>query len=943
MRTLEYRCPIRTIVCPVLFAVLLLTTAISAQAPSSPETGTTSTPPTDRGTDSTPLQKKIRGWWQTGTRRINDGNSASTKRCVRKLARSDSRAKKAVARLLLVKHHLKQKQTRRARKHLANAHSAVDGDEDLTAALKPILDPLRKEQINVTAKKYLKKGRTHIQNGRTERLRTFLKTVSDHPSRRIRLLKPLLRIRYHVHRKNKKKAVARMEWVVQARENMDVNLPAPAREELQTLQNRMGDWQVVRRRARKERADSPPSSGSSSTAGDPAGPSPKKLVKRGLKLIRRGHLKPVLRRLRSLPAEASPKQKVAHRLLGARLQARRGRTGRSRTAFKNAKATLKQTETSATEETCCGADTKIGNLAPPFRMALAAGYRDVTGDRMKTLEIYDRIGRKNDDMKRVYAAEGMSDTFMKMGVPTSNIRKAYRWIKYALDHLSYLSARAGDSADSEETEVIGEQLGWKQQTTRRRERTVVRRRLTRKKREIRRLLDILDHGLGFWLYKRARNAQLNGHAKKAVARWTKLIERARTQKDNTKEEVIQEGERVRLEQLKKLPVSPIYREAARVYREQCRIRQGKYKKALAGLQQFVEKASGDYRLYEGEALRTMGDVALEHLYRPNKAIEYYTRAVEWFENVRDHDREVASYTVPDKARGVTRPPKKFRTSKGLGRGVWTDPDPGDVLNRKRSGWYIPYNRMMAKTHRSLCYFVLSFYSKKESYREKALEDIQVIKEVDPVARELTRQNRASNYLRLRDGYRLGKLFSTKPEQRAFKGDRRLFTALMIADMHYEMEQWGKALTAYRRLINRFAGGDRGSLPQDQQAYLTYVIGNCHAMQGREDKGQKMLETFLDRYQNTPTWPRVMLTLDNYYAFSSKKYKVLKMVYNRMPDTKYGERALMTLGQWRYTREDYEKAKKYFRKLEEEAERENNAVTARTYLKHIKHIQEKTSP
>jgi hypothetical protein len=581
----------------------------------------------------------------------------------------------------------------------------------------------------------------------------------------------------------------------------------------------------------------------------------------------------------------------------------------------------------------------------------AGKLRRMQGDLRGALRIQDQVAENGTGLVRALAGEEVGILLERMASDVSGYLKAKKSYRFALDVINRLqdkltSESASDTLtnghireadlfraiNSKKRDVLYPvEIGYLGRYKRR-----VRSRLE----EVKAKLEIIQHGLGFHLYRNARLHQKNGAWKKALADWKTLIEKANENEGTKLQEVLsgRDGEEVTIQDLKEqLPVAPVYRKAANYYKYVAKTELGNYREAYRGLQKFIKRGE-EYQLYGGAARRFQADIALEYMYQLDRAIPLYTKALKWFNEVEKRDQAVETFTVPEKAMSVTKPPDTFRGRDRWGNVVWRLGGPSNLFNRNTADYYVEYQRMITKTHRSLCYFIKSLFEGNDKYREKALQDIKIINQVDAQSKRMTETGFPSNYTRLRDGYKIGKLFSTKAEQKHFHDDRNKFTALMVADFHYELERWGEAEQMYRRLVNRFAHGNRRNLPTNEEAYLTYVIGNCMNMQDRDEKAKHMLETFHRRYKDTPTWPRVMLTIDSYYTFSDRKYKVLKKVYRRMPNTEYGEEALMALGEWYYVNEEYKRAAKYFKKLKRETTYEIHKKAANSFLDRVEKRQ-----
>ena len=130
--------------------------------------------------------------------------------------------------------------------------------------------------------------------------------------------------------------------------------------------------------------------------------------------------------------------------------------------------------------------------------------------------------------------------------------------------------------------------------------------------------------------------------------------------------------------------------------------------------------------------------------------------MEWFTKVKTVDADLAKFTVPGKAAGVSAPPPAMHATDVWGNVRWCFPKPGDLFNRRESAWYAEYHRMMSSTKRALTRFIMGD-------KETAQELIKVILEVDPEERKCAQKGEPNSYFRFRDEFKNDCLFATKEE------------------------------------------------------------------------------------------------------------------------------------------------------------------------------------
>jgi len=493
-----------------------------------------------------------------------------------------------------------------------------------------------------------------------------------------------------------------------------------------------------------------------------------------------------------------------------------------------------------------------------------AWYHMANHDHMEAMRIFNRVGEAHGGFSRVSAAEGMSDAFMRM----SRFKESAEWMSRAVKLFKDVIEEAPHRFD------------------------VALKLLQAKLAEVRAIERIMAYGLGYTLYEPAHRAELGGRYQEAAKRYAKLVEKAEKNRENTG--LLKKLEAARSfdpKRLGELPIASVYAEAARFYRMRSLVNLGRGARVLRDLREFVEvNRLGPYR---GEALELIGDIHLEWKFRHRKAAEAYTEAMAWYRTIEAKDQEVEKFRVPSKAYGVTSPPDRRRKLRGnfIPSPAWTHPEPGDIVNRHRAWWYLDHRRMMAGVKRSLCRFL-------DRDVDGALGDVKIILELDPHDRELFETGMLSNYQRLRDGYRSGGLHATDEELALFSG--RLRTAVLVADLHFEMERNRAAIKRYRRLPDHWRGLDAG-----QRAYLTYAMARAYTLDRQFEWGEALLDPFFERghpFTRTPSWPRAAILKADYESKQEDRLAVYELIVGQYGDEFWGrkamQRAAMNLYAWR---------------------------------------------
>jgi len=319
-------------------------------------------------------------------------------------------------------------------------------------------------------------------------------------------------------------------------------------------------------------------------------------------------------------------------------------------------------------------------------------------------------------------------------------------------------------------------------------------------------------------------------------------------------------------------------------------------------------AQNPYGLYRGETMLRLADYCLEYEFNKKDGLAWYQKSCEWFEKVKEADAQVEAFDVPAQAKAVSAPPPAMKCRDDWGNVEWSQIEIGKLFNQRTSAWYVPYHLMMARAKRSLCHFIMGD-------RNKALEGLDIILQVDDTERGSYRVGMPNSYSRLKAEFEQGRMFATQEELMAFKGDAR--TALLVAEYYFEIEQWNEAKRRYERIDRNI----RGRLKLSACAYLDFMLGNCALMTGNTEAALQQYKKFETVYKKTPTWPRAMFNIFNVYQFIPEKkaegLTYLRQVHARMPDTDLGQRAYYHEGEFWYANGNPDRAKPIFLECEKE--------------------------
>lgn len=345
-------------------------------------------------------------------------------------------------------------------------------------------------------------------------------------------------------------------------------------------------------------------------------------------------------------------------------------------------------------------------------------------------------------------------------------------------------------------------------------------------------------------------------------------------------------------------------------------------------EQFI--ADNEFGLYRGEMMEAKADYCLEILYDPEKAAEWYNRALLWFDKAEKMTVDLDAFKVPEKSQNVSAPPPEMKPKDIWGNEDWARMDSGKLFNQRTSQWYVPYHRMMAQTKKALCLFIMG-------KSKDAIGLLNIILDVDYAERMLRDQGMPNSYSRLKAEFEQGRMFATAEELKSFTGKSR--PAIMVADYYYEIEQWQEAAERFRRIDREMRKG----LSLKARAYLDFMLGNCAMItENNGDKALKYFSKFMDEYKNTPTWPRAMMAIFSVYQNKGefdKALNTLKEVQRRMPDAESGKMAYYHQGEFLYAKGRKTEAQKIFETCQKKYAATWLARGAGQYLEMIKTKEE----
>jgi len=384
------------------------------------------------------------------------------------------------------------------------------------------------------------------------------------------------------------------------------------------------------------------------------------------------------------------------------------------------------------------------------------------------------------------------------------------------------------------------------------------------------------HGLGYILWRTAQRQRRDGDPAAARATAEHLLTLA-VRNRGTPWFAITGPDDPRLEQQ---PIPMGYALAAELLVGDCLLREGRLEAAEAALSAIVAR---DDHPYAGEAMRLLGDLYLEGRADLRRAELAYSRALLWIDEVVAGTRRPSVGDVPEISTLVVTPPPEMRRKSDWGKLLWNDPEPGQLFEPARCGWYLAAQRQTSTVRRALCRWQLGRV-------EEAVADLAIITATDPIDAAVTRSGMPSNYLRLRDGFRANRLYITQRELAAFRQPVRRM-ALLLAELEFEQEHWSAAVDGYRRFLALY---DRAAT-QPELVYVRYALACARDANGETKAATADLKELRKVCHNTPTWARVLIALSQDYG-APQRALLAEVAADRSAPDELRAKAMYRLGQ-----------------------------------------------
>ena len=487
------------------------------------------------------------------------------------------------------------------------------------------------------------------------------------------------------------------------------------------------------------------------------------------------------------------------------------------------------------------------------------------GKYPEALRGLDSIGRKNEYVPRLLAAEAIGDIQSDL----QRWEQCVNSYSYALKMTN--SAGVQDSADQE---II----------------SAFRKRIEQKLKLANLAWDAERYGPGFVAYRKARRTQFSKDYLTATLLFQRLAKTAssgnaepqlaknnsHSNSHSSPSSAIQAERKNRLSAPGCYPVAPVYIEAAKLYGSQCLLklanlesakdmirktisglkekidndkkflrRYSKYmtikalnrvnlrisqnEQTLAGLKSVPtgrkaeEKAITDLNnfikeneagLYRGEANLLIAEYMMEQKLDPKATESALITAQAWFNSSDNLKTALAKFAIPSKAWSVTAPPGGISTRDKFGNTYKVKIKPEMILNRNSCPWYMD-------TLKTKLYRMKGFIAFYKGNKEEALKNYTLMKKYDTLNRIYESQGDWGDYKRLAWGAEHGFFYANLNELAEF-GKKFRFPVL-LADYFYIIEQFVKSANIHRRILS----GELGSPSKLMKAYSIYIIGNQH--------------------------------------------------------------------------------------------------------------------
>ncbi len=427
---------------------------------------------------------------------------------------------------------------------------------------------------------------------------------------------------------------------------------------------------------------------------------------------------------------------------------------------------------------------------------------------------------------------------------TNAFEKAIAHLRKSLDYGNeFYEPKHADSASSAEPQKVPGTDKWK----------AYRPKIQKALKEAKKQRDIAKYGKGFAYWRIARRAHLNGNYKKAATKY-ELITRMFSES--------------------------VYAQGAGYWKAITHLERGNKDNCVETLQAFV--ADDLMGLYRGKALYRIATLKLHRDWDSRAARKYFRKTGEWTRKVRNREKDIDLYVVPDKAQDVTKPPEQPLKKTDRGALVPVNTKPRHLVCRQTADWYLRRLAWRTRFHLGFLAFVDEEYDTAKQHWTKGFE-------LNKQLQEQHNSQLGSFYQRLMNACRGERFIATPREMEAFANHPRLRLKLMTADFYALWLRWGRAERLYRSLLGREGLAGR------QKAVVLHCLAQAEVQQGNKRKGIKLFKRVAEKYPGTAAAQPAFYRLAMNSSEPNKAASYLRQAHELNPRTKTGLLALFQAG------------------------------------------------
>ena len=387
-----------------------------------------------------------------------------------------------------------------------------------------------------------------------------------------------------------------------------------------------------------------------------------------------------------------------------------------------------------------------------------------------------------------------------------------------------------------------------------------------------------------------------------------------------------------------------YTAASRLYEALCLIEMGQQREAVQRLEAFVDEDPATKRpppeggaeqiaaeqatmpaelpgaeplLFRGQGLLELGRLALEH--DPSGGLDraegYFERLDHWLTHARADNEDwrfgelLPGVRQAAKAR-TDGPPREYRPPDPWGNVKASAIDPGMLVNRKTTPWYLDDLEEDSVKYRV-------FFGFLREDKQQAKTHLQRILELDPTMRQQQRAGIPTDYSRLKWAIEHGHIIAHQPDL-ALYNDRQK-TAIFLGDYYQITEHWQRGIDIYQAMLD----GRFGELTSAQRDYVHFAIATCLAWQDQRDESRRHLELVLKANDKTHAERRAALSLGTVLLGAKREDDQRRGVallrsLRASGDDLYAHRAQLNLAQAMLARGEHERGVRMLRTMPESA-------------------------